>query len=277
MNKSYPTDPLRNLLEPAQNILVLMPSSANFDQVAAALALFLSLAKQGKQVSILSSEEMRVEFSHLVGVDKVTDKIPSGDLVLTIDAPIENVEKVSYHEEAGKLHLVVKSKPGLPLITSEKILFSQGGGSADLLFVVETRKLENLGKIYQENLALFKEKPVVHLSHYPKAESFGQLSVIDPQASCACEIVAGLLEGLNLPIDEDISGNLLLGLRAGTGNFESPNTTAQTFEAAAFCAKYGVGRSLPQKKETEETETDSQLPPSPDWFEPKIYKGSTLP
>lgn len=286
MNKVYPFDELQTLLNPAQNILVLLPNGANFDQIAAGLALSLSLGKAGKQVSVLSAEEMRVEFSHLVGVDKITSQASSGDLILTVDVPIENVEKVSSQDDGSRLCLVVKSKAGFPPITKEQIIFEQGSAAADLLFVIEARKLESLGKLYQENQNLFQEKPLISVSHYPKAEALGKINIIDPAASCACEIVAGFLSGLNLPLDEDIAGNLLLGLRQATGNFQSPATTAETFEAAAFCARYQtrtVGKGeIPPKKGEEipamEAVTPEEPPtPSPDWFEPKIYKGSTLP
>lgn len=280
MEKSYPFAELEKLLTPAQNIFVLFPASPTFDQVASSLALFLSLAKAGKQASVLSPEEMTVEFSHLVGIEKIGSKVPGGELVLTINTNIENIEKISTTDEDGKLNLIIKPKAGVPPVKREEILFSQASSTADLLFVIEARRLESLGKIYQENNHLFEEKIVVHLSHFPKAEPFGSLSVIDPAASSASEIMVGLLQGLKLPVDEDIGNNLLLGLRNATQNFQR-GVTAETFEAAAFCLRSGAGRiPMPPRREEmpfEPPPAESAPTPSPDWLEPKIYKGSTLP
>lgn len=283
MEKPYSFDDLRRLLSPAQNIFVCLPGSVNFDQVASALALYLSLVKSGKQVSVLSPEEMVVEYSHLVGVDKITNQVTGGELVITIDVPIENIEKITSHDEGQKLSLSIRPKPGTSPLGKENLLFSSNTAAADLLLVIEARRLESLGKIYQENQALFKEKPMVILSHYPKAEPFGQLNLIDPAASCCSELTLALLTGLGLPMDEDISSNLFLGLENGTQNFLSQGVTAETFEAAAFCLRNGAGRSpvAPRKEKVEPTEEppieENPPVPSPDWFEPKIYKGSTLP
>lgn len=279
MNKSYPLLEIQNLLASAQNIFIMMPGAANFDQIASALALYLALLRSGKQVSVLSGDEMTVEFSHLVGVDKVVGKPQGGDLVITINTPVGNVEKVTSSDEGGKLNLVIRSKTGLPSLKKEDLIFSSTGGTADLLFLLEPRKLESFGKIYRENESLFREKPTVNISHYPKAEPLGQINVIDPQASCVSEIVVGLLSGLGLAVDEDTSTNLLLGLKNATQNFQSQTITADTFEAAAFCLRHGAGGSHLPPKESEERppQADANQPPSPDWFEPKIYKGSTLP
>src|SRR4030042_992447 len=111
MNDSYPFNELQPQLSSGRNFLIAFPQRANFDQVAASLALYLSLRKAGKNVHIVSPEPMRVEFSHLVGVDKVSNKITGGDLVVTLDFPIANIDKVSYNDEGGKLNLVVKGKP----------------------------------------------------------------------------------------------------------------------------------------------------------------------
>lgn len=276
MNKSYPYVEIQKLLEPAKGILILIPSLPTFDQVACALSLYLSLVKNGQPTSILSPDEMIVEFSHLVGVDKIGTKLPGGELVVTVDAPLENVEKVTSTEEGGRLNLTIRPKPGTPPFTKENILLSEKGAAGDLLFVIEARKLDSLGKIYQENSQLFKDKPVVQVSHYPKAESFGQVSVVDPAASCSSEIMVSLLQGLNLPVDADISSNLLLGLKQATQNFQSPAVTAETFEAAAFCLRHGVVNSQVPLKDEGKVATPVSTP-SPDWFEPKIYKGSTLP
>jgi len=278
MSRNYPFDELRKLLTSAQSIYVLLPSSVNFDQVSSALSLYLALAKSGKQVSVLAPEEMTVEFSHLVGVDKVGNKAAGGELVLTINAPIENVEKVSSSEEDGKLNLTIRPKPGATPLKQEDIIFSSVGGNADLLFLVEPKKLENLGKIYQENQSLFTEKPLVNISHFPRAEKLGQINIIDASASSCSEIIVGLIEGLGLLTDSDICGNLLLGLKNATGNFQSSAVTAQTFGAAAFCLRQGAGgQPLPLSGNEEDGSTDEPPTPSDDWFEPKIYKGSTLP
>ncbi|MDP3998454.1 MAG: hypothetical protein Q8P89_02465 [bacterium] len=275
MNKTYQLTELQKLLASAQSIFVVLPQAANFDQISAGLSLQLALSKSGRAVSVISPDAMTVEFSRLVGVEKISDKASGGDLQITIDIPIGNIEKVTSRDEDGRLNLIIRAKNGIAPVKKEEILFSSAGGVADLVFVIEAKRLDALGKIYKENEALFTDKPVVHISHYPKAESFGQVSVIDPVASSASEIVVALLQGLNLSLDEDIAQNLLAGLRTATSNFQSSATTADTFEAASICLRHSIVRQ--QAPVVESNPEKDQPDVSPDWFEPKIYKGSTLP
>ncbi len=281
MHKDYSLGELQELLSSAQNFFVFLPLAASFDQVASGLACFLALVKAGKKATILSSEEMRVEFSHLVGVDRIVVKVTNDELVLTIQSPIENVEKVSTNDTGGKLNIVIRPKAGCPPVEQEEVVFSSSGGSADLLLVIEPRKLESLGRIYEENKDLFSQKPIVNVSHFAKAENLGRVNIIDGQAACCAEVVIGLLAGLNLSADEDLANNLLLGLRQGTQSFQNLAVTADTFEAAAWCLRNGAGKSPLASPLPEEPVPPAVPPaggaPSPDWFEPKIYKGSTLP
>lgn len=272
--KTYSFAEIQRFLGPAQNILICLPKSVTLDQAAAGLSLFLSLGKAGKNVNIVSAEPMTVGFSHLVGLDKVADKISGANLVLTINAPIENIDKVSTQDDGKHLSLVIAPKTGMPPITSEQVIFNQAGARADLIITLGTRKLEGLGKIYLENQGIFQEKPIINIDNNSQNSNFGRLNIIDPDASSCSEIIASLISGMGFPADEDIGSNLLLGLKEETRNFQIEKVSADTFEAAAFCLRAG-GRREVVSPPKEEKKTQAATPS--DWLEPKIYKGSTLP
>lgn len=278
MNKSYPFSEIQRLLGPAQNILICLPKGVTLDQVAAGLSLSLTLSKTGKDVNIVSPEPMTVGFSHLVGLDKITDKILGGNLVLTINTPISNIDKVSTLDDGQHLSLLIAPKPGAPPITQEQIIFSQSGAGSDLVVTIGARKLEGLGKIYLENQAIFQEKPIVNIDNNPQNTNFGRLNIVNLNASSCSEMVAAIISGLGLSIDEDIGSNLIQGIEQATQNFQNPKVSADTFEAAAFCLRAGGRRGeTPQRKE-EIKKVEEKKPSAPsDWLEPKIYKGSTLP
>lgn len=279
MNKNYPFGEIQKLLGPAQNILICLPKSVTLDQTAAGLALFLSWQKAGKKTSIVCPEPMMVGFSHLIGLDKVTEKMGGGNLVLTIKAPIADIEKVSTSDDGQYLNLIVTPKTGTPPITKEQIIFAQSGGAADLILTLGARKLEGLGKIYLENQAPFREKPVINIDNTLQNANFGRLNLVDPQASSCSEMVVAIISSLSLPCDEDIASNLIQGIEEATGHFQNPNVSADTFEAMAFCLRQGGKRGSAPSPETEVKKPEEKKPlaaPS-DWLEPKIYKGSTLP
>lgn len=274
MNHSYPFNELQQQLSSARNLLIAFPQNTNFDQVAASLALYLSLRKAGKNVNIVSPELMRVEFSHLVGVDRVTDKITGGDFVITLDYPITNIDKVSYNDEGGKLNLVVKVKPGSKPITREQAIFdSSGSSSYDLVFLIGVNQPEDLGHLLRGNQDLLKENQVVSINN--GASNVGTLNFLNPQASACSEIVASMIKTLALPVDEDIGSNLLLGLKKATENFQNPKVNPDTFEAAAFALRLG-GRREEISPQTATIKEKGKKKPSQDWLEPKIYRGTSI-
>lgn len=294
--KQYPFVQIQELIDPVNQILILLSKGVNFDQVSASLALYLSLKKAGKQVSIVSPEPMRVEFSRLVGVDKVTDKLSGADLSLTFDYPLEGIEKVTSSETDGKLNLMIKIKPGNLPISKEQIIFSPAGASGDVIITLGVRKYEGLGKIYSDNKEFIEQKPIINIDNNSQNSGFGKLNLVDSDASSLTEIVASLIAGVNLPADADIGSNIIQGLEVSTNNFQSLKANANTFEAAAFALRIGGRRSgsesvstststpikeenVPEEKkeETVVNQNSVEVSPSPDWFEPKIYKGSTLP
>jgi len=254
---------------------VAFPQGANFDHVAASLSLYLSLNKIGKSVSLFSPEPMRVEFSHLVGVDRVSNKLVGGDTIITLDYPIANIDKVSYNDDGGKLNLVVKVKPGSAPLNQNQVIFNQGAGSSyDLVFLVGVNEPADLGQLPKENRDLLTARSVVNINNFPS--SLGTLSFVDTQASSCTEIVANMIKTLGLPIDEDIGTNLLLGLKKATQDFQSPKVGPLTFEMAAFSSGVGGRREPVLPQAGPRVEKPKEKKPSPDWFEPKIYRGTSI-
>jgi nanoRNase/pAp phosphatase (c-di-AMP/oligoRNAs hydrolase) len=283
----------------AQTIFIVLPQNANFDKVSAGLGLYLSLLKANKMVSIASPTRMTVRFSSLVGVNKIKNRFQGSkkDLIVSFDYVEEAIEKVSYNIENGKFNLVIKPKPGYPPLESEKVKYSYSGGSADLILTVGVRALEDLGNLFKENKDLFKESQIINIDSSAKNQQYGQINLVDPATASISEQVVELIGQLRLPTDGDISSNLLLGIEQATNQFNSVKVSPATFEAAAFCLKMGARRRIgkpleakPRKtgpplrpmpakisaqKIPSKAEEEKEEKPSPDWLQPKIYKGNT--
>lgn len=300
---------LKKTLPLAQSVFISLPANPKFDQTAASLALFLSLKKSGKSVNLVCPTEMKVGFSDLVGIDKIKTKPQGRNLVISFAYLEDSIEKVSYNIEGNKFNLVVQPKAGFSPLSSDKVEYSYSGVDADLIFTLGVRDLNDLGGFYRQSKSLFEKEKIVDIDLAPKTNHFAQQEVI-LSASSFSEIVTRLVSILNLPADQDVGTNLLLGMKKATGSFSSPKVTALTFEAAAFCLRVGAhwaqaqkigGKSVgaplrpmptrvsaakkPQDKPEEAPfptdESDNKWPdtadkkPSPDWLEPKVYKGST--
>ena len=265
---------IENSLTTAQIIFIVLPPNLNQDKVAAGLSLFLSLKKKGRQVSIASSQPMTVEFSSLVGVDKISQKLGGRNLVISFDYLQDSIEKVSYNIENKKFNLVIQPKDGFPPLSTEKIEYFYSGGKADLVLILGASSLADLGEIYSQNKNLFEEE---------KTFNFNLQSL---RAASYSEIVASLLSRLKFPVDVDIASNLLRGLEAATDVFSSPQVSSTTFEAAAFCLRAGARRRgekpktplkpMPAEVSAEKKPVEEGKKELPrDWLEPKIYRGTT--
>lgn len=283
---------VRESLAPAQTVFILLPQNPNLDKIAASLALFLSLKKAGKQVTVACPTEMTVEFSALVGVDRVQTKLAGRDLTISFDYIEDSIEKVSYNIENNKFNLVIQPKVGFPPLSTDKVSYSYSGGEADLVFTVGARDLKDLGSLYQESKSILEKQPIVAIDNSSNRQ-FGKINLVEPNAPSCSEIIAHLISRLGLPVDEDIASNLLLGIERATKNFSSPRVGAATFEAAAFCLRAGARRTtlrrklerrpkkkvplkpMPTEVSAAKKPEESKEKPSPDWLEPKIYKGNT--
>lgn len=270
---------IREALTPAQTIFVVLPQKLSLDKVAAGLSLYLSLKKTKKEVSIFCSRSMIVEFSSLVGVDQVKQKIKGRNLVISFDYVEDSIEKVSYSIENNKFNLVIQPKESFLPLATEKINYSYSGSRSDLIFVVGARSLSDLGEAYFQNKKTFKESKTVNFNISPTNEPFANVDLVDPQASSCSEMMTLVLSRLNLPIDGDIAANLLSGIQKATAGFSLAKAGPSAFEAAAFCLKAGAKtpkKTVPLEPMPPKISAEKKPEPSPDWLEPKIYKGNTL-
>lgn len=294
MNKNYPLPELREKINGAQKILVVLPQKPVFDQVAAALALGLSLEETGKGVSFVCPSPMTVEFNRLVGVDRIAGKVQGTDLIISFNYPSEQIEKVSYNDDSGKPNLVVQPKVGSPPLSEKLAVFSYAGVGADLVIAVGLQNPAQLNINGQD----LSQGTVLNVDSDPNNFSFGQINVVDLETSSISEIVLGIIVGLSLPLGVDIAQNVLLGIWRNTQGLTSIKTQADAYEAVAVCLRTGaqkpaettpppredIFRPRPKpevkpgeqpKEQLKEQPKEQPRPPS-DWFEPKIFKGTSV-
>ncbi|MBL7150401.1 hypothetical protein ISS86_00545 [Candidatus Microgenomates bacterium] len=283
MNNKIDFQTLQRALSPVQRVLIIIPQGPSLDKIAASLSLYLSLKKTDKNVTIACVQQMTVEFSQLVGVDKMTNKIDRKSLIISFDYVKDSIEKVSYNVEGDKFNLVIQPKSGFPPLDTKSISYNYSGAEGELIFVVGAQRLEDLGDFYEREKNLYSENQVVNIDYHSQNTQFGKINIFNPQTSSYSEIIVSLLKNLNLPFDQDIATNLLIGLKSATNNFHSPNTSADIFESAAHCLRAGARQignlsadspaDNQEKKSLEEKK--EQVPSSSDWLAPKIYKGKT--
>ena len=279
-----------------------MPTKPYFDQVAAGLALYLSL-KGSKEVSIMCPSPMLVEFNRLVGVNQITSEAGNKNLTIKFTGyPAENVERVSADVEGGKVYLTVIPKQGMTSPKKEEIEFSYAGVSADTIILIGGGNESHFPILESKDARGAK---IVHVGTRELSVSpdRGVMSLARPAASVS-EIITSLIKESGLTLDGDTATDLILGIEEGSNHFAGEEVTAETFEIFAHLLRAGGKRfakspalkgfyppgSIPgvgfkygknvqttrnESVEEDAAEETSQETPQ-DWLEPKIYKGTSV-
>lgn len=292
---------LKPVLDTAKLVALLLPRSPTFDAVASALSLKLSLEQAGKTVTIACPEPMTVEYNRLIGVNSITTSFGSRNFVISFPGQTEAVDKVSYNIEAGQLQLVITPKPGTTGIDHRLLRYTSAGIQAELVITIGVDQLADLGQIYSDIRDFLPTTTVVSLSHIQPLENYTPTQIHNVGASSLSELTTHLLTDLGLHLTPDCATNLLSGLETSTNHYQSNLVTAGTFEAAALLFRQGAKRqdifsganlptgSIPQAPVVQPVTptpiqsnlqgfgTDSQpVQPAPDWYEPKVFRGTNL-
>lgn len=162
---------VKSQLDEAKSILIAIPAQAGKDVVASSLSLYLSLKNYGKEVNVVSTSAPVVRDSRLVGLDKVVGDVGGKNLVMTINAPEDAVEKVTSNTEGGHLNLIIIPKSGGAPIKAENVTFGYTGAAADLIIIIGAQTLSDLGGIEEKEIELFTNTPIINLCN--KNGTFG--------------------------------------------------------------------------------------------------------
>lgn len=264
----------RSLLEPARQVVILLPQNPHYDVVAAGLALKLAIDSPDKTITIACADPMTVEFNRLVGVDTVTSTFGTGNFIIAFADQTEVVDKVSYNLDKGELQLVITPKKDAPPLDHRKLRFVPGTVSADLVITVSVENLFDLGPMYHDTRPLFSSAQVVSITKNPPAEGYTPNALYDPEASSISELMAHLIDASGLNLHTDVATNLLSGLEKATDFFRSPHVSHSTFEVAGHLVRKGARRhhdaisstdfpagSIPTQPYTQpQTQTQAQTP-----------------
>lgn len=261
---------VQSLLTQAQEVLIVTHENPNPDSLGASLALFLSLKAAGKKVTAACPTAPTVEFTHLVGIDKINQTLGGKNFIISLDYIEGAIEKVSYNISHDKFNLVIEPRPGAPTFSPEKVHYSSSAASPDLIFLIDCLNLEQLGKFYTDEKEMYSKVATVNIDYHPNNSLFGRINLVEPEASSTSELVVFLIQTLGLPLNEDTATNLLAGIDFATKNFAPGEASVGAFEAAAFCLKAGGKRGGIQIP-TEEIPHEAPA----DWLQPKIFKSSS--
>lgn len=288
---------IQTLVTNARRVLILTRKDPSVDTMASALALYLAMAKMGKDATVAMESPPLVEVGNLVGIDRVKTTLSGKNLLITYKPyALGDFEKVTYLEDPGQagsvddaFKLTITPRDGFAP-DPKHFQFSFTGTAADLIYTVDVLEPRQLGNLYDPGL--FSAVPVINIDNHDPNKDYGRFNLVEPEAASLSEIVTFFLRAANAQLDADICGNLYQGIVAATGNFQAPKVAAATFEAAAICLRNGAKGTnvaapvaVPTPRATQPVPTaqpvQSIQPARPngsipsDWLGPKSYRGTS--
>jgi hypothetical protein len=298
----------KSLINQSKSILILLPTKPYFDQVAAALGLFLSL-REHKDIAVYSPSSMTVEFNRLIGVNKISSELGNKNLVIRFtDYKASDIERVSYDIENSQFRLTVIPKQKIAPPTKDQIELSYSGVSSDTVIIVGGANESHFPALSSKDLS---GTNIVHIGtkDITLSSNKSYISFSRP-ASSVSEVMASLIEEGGLNMDEDIATNLLMGIEEGSNDLQDPSVNAETFAVMSGLMRKGGKResaqgavqekdfpvgSIPGSLSTSQVnQPRTQIVPQPgpqednnqqnkseegtpqEWLQPKIYKGSSI-
>ncbi len=234
---------LNKILEDKKNILITFPKNDKGDAMASAIALFSFLEKLGKRAEMVC--ENFVIPQQLKFLKKIKFIRQSLDhlqkFIITVDTAKTGVQELSYDNQDGKLRIFITPKNNY--LTKEDIRTAQSDFKYDVIFVIGTQELDQLGSLYQNNTEFFYKCPIINLDHNPNNSHFGHINIIDITATSNAEVLFNLLQNWQAEnVNEEISTALLTGMIVNTRSFKTGNIRPQTLQLASKLMHLGADR-----------------------------------
>lgn len=234
--KKNPKQQIAEKIKQAKNILLVTHVNPDEDAIGSVLALFHTLKKLDKNISIACSGKKSDKHAFLPGYENVKNElIGSKQFIITLNTANTNApHKVKYQTEDDKIHLIVTPEQGN--FTQEDVTIKEGKHQFDLIIVTDTPNLERLDNIYSENTELFYETPIINIDHHSDNDGFGEINLINSKSSSVCEMLVSIIETLSSDqslLDANISTCVLTGILGDTASFQNSNTTSKSLTVAA--------------------------------------------
>lgn len=112
--------------------------------------------------------------------------------------------------------------------------------SFDIVIALDCGDAERLGK----SKLYIEDNFTINIDHHISNDEFGNLNLVDSNASATGEIIFKIIKMLGMEMDPEISECLYTAIVTDTGQFQYSNTTSMTHQIAGELIENGVNVSL---------------------------------
>lgn len=111
----------------------------------------------------------------------------------------------------------------------------------DIGILVDSEGIKRVGDAAE---VILSAKEAACFDHHIPENNFGDIRVIDQEASSTAEVIMEFIEANDIQIDDIAATQLLTGLVADTGAFRFANTSTRTFQIASTLTSLGAEPSI---------------------------------
>lgn len=234
---------IKELIQNKENILICLPKNPSTDAVASGLALFLFLEKRQKKPKIVAANfSLPHTHSFLPKSQEIfSDLTALKKFVISLDVSKAEVDELNYDIRDDKLNVYVTPKNGY--FKKQDVSTSSAELAYDMIFTLDAPDLEALGEIYENNIEFFYKIPIINIDHSPANENYGQVNLVEVNATSTSEILFELIQHIEPEIlDEYIATNLLTGIISKTKSFKTTSVTPRSLAIASHLISSGARR-----------------------------------
>ncbi|MET1033404.1 MAG: hypothetical protein ABWX94_02805 [Candidatus Saccharimonadales bacterium] len=225
----------------ANNILVTVSTNPSVDQLAACLALTLSLNKMGKHATAVFSGAIPSTIEFLQPektIEKNTDSLR--DFIIALDKA--KADKLRYKVEDRVVKIFIT--PYRTSISDKDLEFSQGDFNVDVVVALGVHAQADLDQAITSHGRILHDATVISMNVRPGGE-LGSLNWLDPNASSLSELTVQLVDMLDKKLlDGQIATAMLTGIVAETERFSNAKTSPQTMSISAQLMSVGANQQL---------------------------------
>lgn len=235
---NLPLEELNKILQAANRILVTGQESPGTDVLCTAVAWQHFLLNQKKLVDLALSGQIH-EFKFWPAETVIKNELKDVDkFKIILDISKTKVKQFSYDIKGEELHIDIVPSEGT--FSDQDLKTQTGEYKYDLVICLGAMSLESLGKIFSEHRDFFHRVPIINIDRSVLNENFGQLNIVESNATSLAEISYHLLEKY---LDQEIATCLLAGMIAATNSFQSPKVNPTTLELASQLIIKGADRA----------------------------------
>ena len=108
--------------------------------------------------------------------------------------------------------------------------------AADLLVVIDASSVDRIGIVGE----VVEYKQLLNIDHHISNTRFADFLYLDAKAAATGEIMCGLFQKMQWPMNKDIAECFYIAISTDCGSFRYANTTPKTMRAGAWLLEQGV-------------------------------------